>query len=172
MKLWFETHSTSVDNERGVASGHLDVPLSETGRAQAAELGPRYEHLAALYTSDLRRAIETAEIAFAARQVAKVQDPRLRECDYGSWSGCPLKRLEAARAEFVDKPFPDGGESFRDVVRRIENFLGDLSRNQEPVLIIGHRAPWYALEHLVRGRDLVEVVTARWSWQPGWQYEL
>lgn len=173
MKLWFETHSTSVDNERGVASGHLDIPLSEKGRLQAAELGPRYadRSLAFVYTSDLKRASDTGEIAFAGRQLVTLQDPRLRECDYGTWSGCPVKQLDTARADFIEKPFPEG-ESYRDVVRRTESFLQEIKRGRGPVLVIAHRAPWYALEHLIRGRDLMEVVAAPWIWQPGWEYDV
>jgi broad specificity phosphatase PhoE len=173
MKLWFETHSTSLDNERGVASGHLDVELSETGRKQAAELGERYHgrDLAAVYTSDLRRSIATAEIAFCRSDVPRIIDRRLRECDYGAWSGCPVEQLDRQRTGFTDKPFP-AGESYRDVVRRTDAFLSDLPRTVAPVLLIAHRAQWYALEHLLAHRDLREVLTASWKWQPGWQYEI
>jgi broad specificity phosphatase PhoE len=173
MKLWFETHSTSIDNERGIASGHLDVPLSGKGRLQAAELGLRYaERLPAIvYTSDLNRAYATAEIAFAASEVPMIQDRRLRECDYGAWSGCSVRQLDPVRATFVDHPFP-GGESFRDVVLRVEDFLNSLRRDRDPVLLVAHRAPWYALEHLLRRKDLTELVTSGWNWQPGWEYDL
>lgn len=173
MQLWFETHSTSLDNERGVASGHLDTPLSELGRAQAAELTARYAAcgLRVVYTSDLLRAVETAEIAFRNSGIRRVADARLRECDYGEWSGCPAKQLHDAKAQFVENPFP-GGESFRDVVRRVESFLDEIRHSDAPVLVIAHRAPWYALEHLLNRRDLREVVAAPWTWQPGWEYEL
>ena len=173
MKLWFETHSTSVDNERGIASGHRDVPLSQRGLIQACELGIRYsEHrLGMVYTSDLMRASFTVEIAFARRELPRKQDARLRECDYGAWSGCPVEQLESARLAFVDEPFP-GGESFRDVVRRVEQFLNELCSGGESVLVVAHRAPWYALENLIRGRDLKELVTSAWKWQPGWEYDV
>jgi broad specificity phosphatase PhoE len=173
MKLWFETHATSIDNERGVASGHRDAPLSELGRRQALELGARYEDRkpSRIYTSDLTRAVSTASIAFAGTEIPQLSDPRLRECDYGTWSGCSVQQMNEARVRFVDHAFP-GGESFRDVVRRIESFLNGLSGCEGPVLVISHRAPWYALEHLVHKKDLAEVVTAPWQWRPGWEYEL
>ncbi|HEX4526496.1 MAG TPA: phosphoglycerate mutase family protein, partial [Gaiellaceae bacterium] len=58
----FETHSTSVDNERGIATGWNQGELSETGRTQARELGDRRrdDGIAIVFTSDLRRAVETA----------------------------------------------------------------------------------------------------------------
>lgn len=172
MEVWFETHSTSVDNERGAASGHLDPGLSEAGRAQAAEMGCRYAgaRIAVICTSDLSRAVQTAEIAFGNSRIARIQDPRLRECDYGAWSGCGVERLNETRVDFIDRPYP-GGESIRDVVERVKDFLEDLPRHKAPVLLIAHRAPWYALEHLLNRRDLREVVTASWRWQPGWRYE-
>lgn len=67
IEVVFETHSTSEDNERSVASGWAHSRLSESGREQARRLGERRRNdgLAAVFVSDLRRAVETAEIAFA-----------------------------------------------------------------------------------------------------------
>jgi broad specificity phosphatase PhoE len=170
--LWFETHATSVDNERGIASGHLDAVLSELGREQARQLGARYgeQPPAIVYTSDLRRAWETAEIAFAGWSQPLIKDPRLRECDYGRLSGCAVEQLDPVRLRFIETRFP-GGESYRDATRRVEEFLAALPHAEQPVLIIGHRATWYSLEHLLRKRELREVINAPWRWQPGWAYE-
>lgn len=69
VELIFETHSTSADNEAGVASGWRDPPLSAKGREQAKELGERHYggRVDAVFPSDLKRAVETAEIAFPRR---------------------------------------------------------------------------------------------------------
>ena len=63
VELVYETHSTSVDNECGIATGWLPGELSASGREQARLLGERRrdDGIAAVYASDLRRAIETAE---------------------------------------------------------------------------------------------------------------
>ena len=60
VEIIFETHSTSRDNENGVASGWLDSCLSENGKQQAKELGKRRlaERVDAIFTSDLARAVE------------------------------------------------------------------------------------------------------------------
>ncbi len=173
MELWYETHSTSVDNEQGIASGHLDTPLSGLGRQQAAELGIRYagRGLKAVYTSDLQRAVDTARIAFGQTAIPRIQDPRLRECDYGIMSGCAMQQINAVRSDHIEKRFPDG-QSITDVVRRMRNFLNELDGTEGPVLLIAHRAPWYALEHLLNGRNLHQIVTSPWQWQPGWLYNL
>ena len=67
--LIFETHSISVDNERGVATGWLDGELSEEGRRLAAKLGERRRDVDVVYVSDLGRAVETAEIAFGGTDI-------------------------------------------------------------------------------------------------------
>src|SRR5437879_11408859 len=93
----FETHSWSEDNDRGIATGWLDGRLSERGRRLAIELGQRHcrDGIAIVLTSDLGRAVETAEIAFARTATTIIRDPRLRECNYGQWNGMPVAQLEA-----------------------------------------------------------------------------
>ena len=75
----FETHSTSEDNERGIATGWLGGQLSARGREQAAALGVRRrgDNLAAVFASDLARAQETVQIAFAQTEVPLLFDWRL-----------------------------------------------------------------------------------------------
>lgn len=87
----FESHATSLDNERGLASGHVDVALSEAGEQQARELGERYsgERIDLVSCSDLQRAYRTAEIAFTDRRIPILRDRRLRECDYGDFTRRP-----------------------------------------------------------------------------------
>jgi broad specificity phosphatase PhoE len=168
----YETHSTSEDNEAGRATGWLDGRLSEAGRKQAAQLGERRrdDGLAAIYVSDLGRAVETARRAFGD---GFVLDARLRECDYGELNGMPLARFELERPQRVDDPYP-GGESYRDVVARVESLLADIRRRHdgERVLLISHAAPKWALDHLLRGVPLEQLVHAPFDWRPGWEYQV
>ncbi len=169
--ILFETHSLSEDNERGIATGWLPGRLSDRGRSLARDLRMRRrdDGLAAVFTSDLARAVETAAIAFAGTDLQIRQDHRLRECDYGTLNGAPVEQL-APRARFITAPFP-GGESYRDVVARVRTFVGDLAPyDGGRVLIIGHSATRWALEHLLVGRALEDLVDAPFAWQPGWQY--
>jgi broad specificity phosphatase PhoE len=170
MPLYFETHSTSLDNEAALASGWFDVDLSPRGEEQAQDLGRRYaavplEHV---YASDLKRAWRTAEIAFGGR-VPLAQDARLRECDYGDLTRKPTAAIEAQRLDRIRTPFPNG-ESYESCVARVASFLAERRSGAAPILIVGHRATWYALEHLLRDRPLAEVIAAPWQWQPGWEY--
>src|SRR6476646_1054193 len=108
VQLVYETHSTSVDNEVGRATGWLGGTLSAAGREQARRLGARRrdDGIDLVLASDLNRAVETARIAFAGSEIPVQLDWRLRECDYGSLNGMPRARLDAERRARLDTPFP------------------------------------------------------------------
>jgi broad specificity phosphatase PhoE len=175
IEITFETHSTSVDNERGIATGWLEGELSHVGHAQARQLGARRAGTVdVVFTSDLRRAVQTARVAFDGVDVPIHRDPRLRECNYGAMNGVLVQELERARRAHIDEPF-DGGESYRQVVERVEAFLDDLAegtdREAGRVLLIGHSATRWALDHLLGGTPLEELV-GPFDWRPGWSYSL
>jgi broad specificity phosphatase PhoE len=171
--LIFETHATSLDNEAGSASGWFDVALSPTGEQQARELGARRrdDQLAAIFCSDLSRSFRTAEIAFGDRSIPIIRDARLRECDYGDFTRRPTQEIEQRRLKHLMEPFPNG-ESYQQVVDRVSGWLRESLPDivAATVLVIGHRATFYALEHLLNGVPLHEAMTSPWTWQPGWSY--
>jgi alpha-ribazole phosphatase/probable phosphoglycerate mutase len=175
VEIVFETHSTTTDNERWVASGWLDGQLSPLGRRQARELGERRaeDEIVAVFCSDLGRAVETAQIAFGGRGLPIFHDWRLRECNYGMLNGTAVARLEAERPKHVLDPYA-GGESYLDVVARARSFLQDLSARYQDrrVCVIGHSATKWALDHLLEGAPLDELVEDSFRWQPGWLYQL
>jgi broad specificity phosphatase PhoE len=175
VEIVYETHATSVDNEREVATGWRDGELSEAGRKQALELGQRRrdDGIAVVYSSDLGRAVETAEIAFGGSRIPIRLDRRLRECDYGELTGMPSARLREEIPHRVETPYP-GGESYGDVVDRVRSFLDELlvGHDSERVLLVSHAAPRWALQHLLEDAPLAEIVTAPFDWQPGWEYVL
>jgi broad specificity phosphatase PhoE len=174
IEIVYETHSTTLDNERGLATGWNHGELSITGRKQAEELGLRHadRSVDAVYSSDLGRASETAQIAFADRGVEIHQDQGLRECNYGEWNGAPVDQIHRDRKRFIEERHL-GGESYLDVVHRVRDFLDHLAASGVgSVVLISHRAPWYAMEHLLNGVPLEDVVVAPFEWQPGWRYTL
>jgi len=95
-ELLLVRHAETEWNREGRWQGHADPPLNEAGRAQAQALAEVLtgEEVDAIYTSDLRRAAETAEILAGALGRPVTPDPGLREIDVGSWSG--LTRAEVA----------------------------------------------------------------------------
>ena len=175
MAVVFETHSTSEDNEAGFATGWYGGRLSHAGREQAAKLGTRrrQDGIDVVFTSDLNRAVETAQIAFGTAEVPVLLDWRLRECNYGLLNGMPRTQLDAERSSRLDRPFP-GGESWREAVQRVAWFLDRLKdeRDGQRVLVIGHVATRWALDHHVGGRALEELLSEPFQWQEGWEYTL
>ena len=173
IQVVFETHATTVDNEQGRATGWLPGELSQQGLEQARELGLRRanDQITAVFSSDLTRAVQTVAIAFPDPAIPVLYDWRLRECDYGQLSGMPVAELQAGRREHLDQAYP-GGESWRQAVIRVGRFLGDLPLrwNGQRVLVIGHVATRWGLDHFLAGVPLDELAAQDFSWQEGWEY--
>ena len=175
IELVFETHSTTEDNEQGRATGWRPGRLSQQGWVQARQLGRRRtsDGLTAVFSSDLGRAAETATAAFGESAIPVLYDWRLRECDYGQCNGMPAAELHAGRLEHLDSPYP-GGESWRQAVARVGRFLGDLPLrwNGQRVLVIGHVATRWGLDHLIDGVPLEDLAEADFAWKQGWEYRI
>jgi broad specificity phosphatase PhoE len=112
ISLVYETHSITLDNEAGVATGWLPGELSPAGRGGARELGARRrdDGLDRVVTSDLARAVETAAIAFAGSSIPVTRDARLRECNYGE-SMCDLVEAPFAWQPGWELVVPEGFRS-------------------------------------------------------------
>jgi 2,3-bisphosphoglycerate-dependent phosphoglycerate mutase len=167
LTIYFEPHALSLDNEAGIASGHNDVELSESGRRMAAEIkAPRVAGLGidAVYTSDLKRAYDTAAIIFAGTNVPINKDWRLRECDYGEMTRNPRTKVFAMREDFISNPFP-GGESYVHVLARMKKFLEHLKEEHEgeTIFVIGHSATYISLEHLINGVPIQDSIRSSYD---------
>jgi 2,3-bisphosphoglycerate-dependent phosphoglycerate mutase len=175
MQLVFETHSTTLANEHGRATGWLPGQLSDRGREQARQLGHRRtgDGITTVFSSDLARAIQTAAEAFGSSAIPVLLDWRLRECDYGQCNGMPVAELHQGRRDHLDRPYP-GGESRRQAIGRVGRFLNDLPLrwHGQRVLVIGHVATRLALDHLIRGIPLENLIDEDFVWQEGWEYEI
>jgi 2,3-bisphosphoglycerate-dependent phosphoglycerate mutase len=175
IEVVYETHGITEDSEKGRATGWLPGRLSVAGRASAARLGQRRRHdgLAAIFVSDLQRAVETVELAFADTDIPILKDWRLRECDYGQLNGAATAHVHGDRRKFLNQPYP-GGESWRQATDRVVRFLSDLPLRWEGqrVLVVGHGATRYGLERFLGGKDLEAVITTEVVWQEGWEYRL
>jgi 2,3-bisphosphoglycerate-dependent phosphoglycerate mutase len=172
--LIYETHSTTVDNETGRATGWLPGELSAQGILNARALGQRRrdDGIAAVFCSDLRRAVQTATVAFDGSGIPLFLDWRLRETNYGSRNGMPTSELHASRSAFVDSAYP-GGESWREAAERTLECLRDIAKrfDGERVVVIGHAAQRYLLRSLFDGMTFEEAVVAPFEWQEGWAYK-
>jgi len=145
-------HGETDWNRDGRWQGHADAPLNDRGREQGRALANELagEDIAAVYSSDLARARETAEI-MAARLGGPVSvDRRLREVDVGGWSGLTMDEIEARfpeeitrwRAEDPHHAF-DGGESYSAMGERVVAALEEIAANHPDgqVLVVLHGGP-------------------------------
>lgn len=173
MHLVFETHSWSEDNDRGMATGWLPGRLSARGRALARELGDRRrgEGFAAVVSSDLRRAVETVEVAFEGSDLPVLLDWRLRECDFGELNGRPAAEVHGAVAG-IDERFP-AGETWREAVERCTGSLVDIEARWAGgrVLVIGHMATYWAVRRRYAGMSLADLGRG-FVWQEGWSFDV
>lgn len=112
-------HGETDWNAEGRLQGHTDRPLSDYGRRQARELAGELgeEELEGVYSSDLARARETAEIVGERLGLPVVLDPDLREKDWGTWEG--LNAVERDRVEFVGETTEAHQERILRALRRI-----------------------------------------------------
>lgn len=142
-------HGETEWNIKGIRQGHLDSPLTEKGLAQAKALGQRLarERFSALYSSDLGRAVQTAE-AIAERTGHKiVTDARLRERHLGIFQGLNGEEINARYPEerrLFRTVGPDyvipGGESMRQQVLRNVEYLNGLAEIHcgEQIVVVTH----------------------------------
>lgn len=177
--ITYFVHGTTIDNERGLSSGWFDAELSELGKKQCADLKKLIdnEKFDIVFCSDLKRAVESARIAFPGANI--IQDKRLRECNYGDLTRADSKKVEPLTAKQIDIPFPNG-ESYKDVERRMKSFLGDILKDYsgKNVAIVAHKAPQLALDVLLKGRTWEQAIKEDWrlknppQWKPGWEYKM
>jgi broad specificity phosphatase PhoE len=131
--------------------GQADTDLNEAGRQQARTLAARLaaEPVAAVYSSDLRRAYETATIVASPHGIGVAVDPRLREIDFGEWEGLTTPEIHSRYAEFVatwppddGAPFP-GGETYVAMGDRVVAALGEIARRHPDsvVVVVLHGGP-------------------------------
>ncbi len=172
-KIIYFVHGTTSDNIEGKCSGWNQVELTDLGKERAIKLGQirKDTHFDVIFTSDLIRAIDSANLAFP--NVNHIQDKRLRECNYGDLDGKDKKLV--VYEDHIDIPFPNG-ESLKDVEKRIINFIEFIKENYsgKTIGIVAHRAPQLAFEVLTKNLTWNEAIKNDWrntkSWQPGWEY--
>jgi broad specificity phosphatase PhoE len=158
-RLLLARHGETDWNRVGRWQGHADPPLNDAGRRQARALAAEVERdgVAAVYSSDLRRASETAHVVADRLGLPVVEDPGLREIDVGSWSG--LTRVEVRDrypegfARWLQGEIGHDGETREELTDRV---LGAVQRiaaahEGETVLVVTHGGAIRALRRHAAG---------------------
>lgn len=172
--VYLVRHGETPWNVERRFQGQLNVELSPAGRKQAEAvagwLAGRPVKFSALYSSDLRRAAETAVIIGQRIGVTLVLDPRLREINVGEWSGLLADEVEkkypGALVEWherIDRFTIPGGESIPAVQKRVlEAYRALVDRHDgEAIVIVSHGAALSALLVAMHDWDLVETWHSR-----------
>ena len=143
--------------------GHSDTSLNEVGREQARALAETLDRPDRIYSSDLARARETAEIIGEHVGVPIEVDPRLRERRFGAWEGLTAAEIEErfaadlARWRSGEGPGASDAEDFTAFAARVGSFVDELLARHpdERVLIVAHGGTIRVIHALVSGLDYV-----------------
>lgn len=149
IELWLIRHGQTDWNVEGRFQGSEDVPLNYTGREQARKLAKKLDgnSFSAIFSSDLLRAKETAEIIATKLDLPLFIDKRLQEINQGDWEGVLFTEIKEKYPEEIihrkeDPVFfrPPGGESVEEVSKRITSIVNEISRTfeDEKILIVSH----------------------------------
>jgi alpha-ribazole phosphatase len=148
-RLLLVRHADTDAAMRGRCYGRLDVGLSSEGRRQARELGAALRDLplAAVYTSPLVRALDTAAVIAAPHDLVPATEDGLREIDFGELEGLLYEEIEAERPElyreWMEEPgsvrFP-GGEALADLRARVRPTVAAIRdrHEREAVALVAH----------------------------------
>jgi broad specificity phosphatase PhoE len=164
--VYLARHGESDWNAANRFQGHSDRPLTELGRRQAQALADELAEvstLAAIYSSPLRRASETAFAVGERVRLEPVLVEDLREVDVGSWTGLTRAEVEARHpADF--RRWLDGGEGWEDgesyaamSARVLPALLGIAAGHEgDEILVISHGGPLRAIQAAAAGLELHE----------------
>jgi broad specificity phosphatase PhoE len=161
--LYLARHAESDWNAQNRFQGLVDRPLTGRGRAQAAALAERLSEIAlqAVYSSPLRRALDTADAVAMEKGLRPVAHPDLREVDVGSWAG--LSRAEVAeRFPQAFQRWLDGGEGWEDgetygeMSVRVLDVVREIAERHPNgiVLVVSHGGPIRAVVAAAAGMDV------------------
>ena len=146
MRLHLARHGQSRANVAGTLQGRTPGELTDLGHAQARALAERLAgaDVGRIVSSDLRRAVDTATPVAESVGVPLELEPLLQEWHVGAFDGAPPADLErAVRASGLpaDEFRPDGGESRRDLERRVGRIASWIERDLvDPgsLLVVSH----------------------------------
>jgi probable phosphoglycerate mutase len=138
LELWLVRHGETTHSATRRIAGWCDPPLTEVGRGQAAAVRARLDGagFAGVWSSDLRRAVESARLGWGEPR----RDRRLRECNFGSWEGRGYDEVDPTHAavflRFRDFAI-DGGDSHASFRARVESFVDELTPGRHLLFVHG-----------------------------------
>lgn len=158
MKIYFERHGQTVSNKNGTITGHIDSPLNKEGIEEAKKASLEIPlDFSEIYSSDLIRCKQTADIINEKLNIPIIYDVRLRERDFGSLEGKTWGEIgESLRIIDKNQEYdyrPYGGESVDEVKKRIFSFIEDLknTKREKKILVVTSAGIIRLLHHILSG---------------------
>ncbi|MGQ9540197.1 MAG: histidine phosphatase family protein [Armatimonadota bacterium] len=157
LRLLLVRHGETDWNQQMRFQGQTDVALNARGieQAEAVAYRLRNEPLQAIYSSDLQRAMQTAQIVAKYHDLSPVADPDLRELSYGIWEGMSREEILASEwAELFERyrkdslrHRPPGAEYPEQIIERSRRMLARVRHQHSDgtVCIVGHGGSLRAL---------------------------
>jgi broad specificity phosphatase PhoE len=168
-EIWLVRHGQTDWNIEGRWQGHADIPLNPTGQEQArslaSELAENGQTFQAIYSSDLKRAYQTAQEIGKSLDLPVHKDRRLREISKGAWEGMLVSQVSELSNEAIRQRQEDplytrspGGESLMEVAARLSSAADDIASAHPvgPVLVVTHGLALAALLCLANNWPLQE----------------
>ncbi len=163
-RLYLARHGSTVVSHEDRFAGSSDVELSERGREEAERLGRRLadRRFAAIYTSPMRRSVDTATRVAGPHDLDPRPSPELVEVDHGRWEGLTRREVESKfpqeHADWERDPFntaPRGGTTGAVVVTRVVPFIQRIAREHagREILAVSHKATLRLLTAILLGID-------------------
>lgn len=173
VKIALIRHGESEANKNGIIQGHLDFSLTEKGKQQAIEIASnllkKEMHFQKIYSSDLSRAKETAEIIAEKLKIADLNfDARLREFNLGIFQGRNNYEMTEEEKKFLQSCWADHtkrvpeGENVVEMKTRVKNIFDEIIQENDEdsnILIIGHGGSLY---HILHSTLLIFPETNEW----------
>ena len=169
MRIWFVRHGETEWNRTKRYQGHSDIPLNENGRRQAQETASLLakETLSAIYASDLKRAVETAEAIAQTHELRVQQKPELRELHFGLWEGLRYEQIMEKWAdelslmyEHPEKGCAPEGEGFSELAKRAWPALQairEAHQEEEAIAVVAHGGTIRVLLCLLQEKSLQQL---------------
>ncbi len=150
MLIYITRHGQTYWNDTGKTQGVKDIPLTDKGKEQARKLARRLlnEDIQMIYTSDLKRAVETAGII--GKEIGRTYKvtPCLREANFGNWEGYTINEIDEIFPGQLDMWYrdpdfcPPGGESMNCVKKRVDDFIDQMKEikidKDQGILVVSH----------------------------------
>jgi broad specificity phosphatase PhoE len=177
LKIFLIRHGETDYTAEKRYCGAIDAPLNKKGIRQAHQLKRLLgnKKIDVVYTSPLKRAVQTAEIIFRSRTVEICKSSLLRESHLGKWEGLTLNEIEKRFPADVKRWYQDplnygstGGEPPVVLHRRVKRFLNGLLKRCEnngsikTITIVTHSGPWRIIKGELTGKGLADF----WKMEP------